>query len=533
MWRMHSEAPRGLRWGTISLAALVAVTAVLNDTADARSRRKRGGYHRVSHAHHHHRTPHALRRPTPTTNTSRYAAIVVDGNSGKVLHAANADALRHPASLTKIMTLYMLFERLESGKIKLDTPLQISEHASRQAPTKLGLRAGSTIAVEDAIKGMVTRSANDAAVVVAENLGGSEAEFGRMMTRKAQSLGMSRTVYANASGLPNPDQVTTAHDQSILGRAIQERFPNYYRYFSIRSFSYRGQSIGNHNRLLGRVEGVDGIKTGYTQASGFNLVTSVHRSNRYIVAVVLGGASAGSRDARMRELITQHIETGATRRSAPAIVEWASKEEVKAVAQVEPRAAPATLPTPAPAPRSVDRIQLAGTSVPVRIDPAPPAAITMSREGPAPGPVPGSADPIRPVAVKTLQVKPPTSARPPAPTPMHTASVVPVPMGRLAAAQEAPREPAPPAPRLQTQTHGGWLIQVGAFPAEEEAKQRLASVQSKAARLLGSADPFTETATRDDKTFYRARFAGLDRERAEAVCNFLKRNNVECLPIRN
>src|SRR5436853_5046185 len=215
------------------------------------------------------------------------------------------------------MTLYLLFEQLETAKLKLDSQLKVSKDAASQSPTKLGLKPGSTLAVEDAIKGMVTRSANDAAVVVAEAIGGDEDEFAKLMTRKAQSLGMSRTVYKNASGLPDDDQVTTARDQSLLGRAIQERFPRYYKYFSTRSFNFRGQSIGNHNHLLGRVEGVDGIKTGYIRASGFNLVTSVHRGNRYLVGVVMGGSSAGSRDARMRELISDKIAQASTKRTAP------------------------------------------------------------------------------------------------------------------------------------------------------------------------------------------------------------------------
>src|SRR6185437_7226268 len=160
------------------------------------------------------------------------SAIVVDGNTGAVLHASNADALRHPASLTKVMTLYLLFERLEAGKIRLDTPLKVSEHASEQAPTKLGLKPGQTIAVEDAIKAVVTKSANDAAVVIAENLGGSEEAFCAQMTQKAHALGMSRTTYVNASGLPDDEQITTARDQALLGRAIQDRFPRLYRFFS-------------------------------------------------------------------------------------------------------------------------------------------------------------------------------------------------------------------------------------------------------------------------------------------------------------
>src|SRR6516164_6435882 len=211
-----------------------------------------------------------------------YADIVVDGNSGNALHETNADALRHPASLTKIMTLYLLFEQLEAGKLKLDSQMKVSAEAAGQDPTKLGLKVGGTLQVEDAIKGIITRSANDAAVVVAEAIAGDEDEFAKLMTRKALALGMTHTVYRNASGLPDDAQVTTARDQAVLGRAIQERFPRYYKYFATRSFTFHGQSIGNHNNLLGRVEGVDGIKTGYISASGFNLVTSVHRGNRYL-----------------------------------------------------------------------------------------------------------------------------------------------------------------------------------------------------------------------------------------------------------
>ena len=227
-----------------------------------------------------------------------------------MLSSNNPDGIRHPASLTKIMTLYLLFERLDAGKMKLDTEMDVSEHASEQAPTKLGLRPGQTIKVEDAIKGLVTRSANDAAVVIAEAIAGDEDDFARLMTRKARALGMSKTTYRNASGLPNDEQLTTARDQATLGRAIQDRFPRYYRYFSTTAFNYRGQSIRNHNHLLGSVEGIDGIKTGYTRASGFNLVSSMRRGNRYLVGVVMGGRSGGSRDAIMRNLLAENLEKG-------------------------------------------------------------------------------------------------------------------------------------------------------------------------------------------------------------------------------
>ncbi|CAA9307751.1 MAG: D-alanyl-D-alanine carboxypeptidase, partial [uncultured Microvirga sp.] len=214
----------------------------------------------------------AARRKRPAAGggyNPPYAAMVVDVNSGRVLHAQNEDAPRHPASVTKVMTLYLVFEQIEKGRLTTSTPLTVSANASRQAPSKLGLRPGETIEVEDAIKALVTKSANDVAVVVAENLGGSEEAFAEMMTRKARALGMTNTVYRNASGLPNPEQTTTARDLTILGRAIKDRFPKQYRYFQTRVFQHATGSYRNHNKLLGRVEGVDGIKTGFTRASGF------------------------------------------------------------------------------------------------------------------------------------------------------------------------------------------------------------------------------------------------------------------------
>jgi D-alanyl-D-alanine carboxypeptidase len=287
----------------IALAATLAMLAAASDPADARTHRP------------HKRAIHGASYRPP------YAAIVVDDNSGQVLHEADPDSPRHPASLTKVMTLYLLFGELEAGKLKLDSPLQISAHAAIQNPTKLGLRAGQTIKVEDAIKGIVTKSANDAAVVVAETLGGSEEEFARLMTRKARALGMMNTVYVNASGLPAAEQITTARDQALLGRAVQHRFPAYYSYFSLPNFAYRGRQMSNHNSLLRTVEGVDGIKTGYTEASGYNLICSTHRGARRIVSVILGERSNGARDTRMRGLVEQFIVQAANERTAAKIVE--------------------------------------------------------------------------------------------------------------------------------------------------------------------------------------------------------------------
>src|SRR2546421_4518375 len=312
---------RVLRVCVLGLTTVTTAAIFTGDAAQAR---------RSQHPRHARHDQEARQSYSPA-----FSSIIVDGNSGATLSASNPDASRHPASLTKIMTLYLLFERLDAGKMKLDTEMQVSEHASEQAPTKLDLRPGQTIRVEDAIKGLVTRSANDAAVVIAEAIAGDEGDFAKLMTRKARALGMTKTVYRNASGLPDDEQVTTARDQSMLGRAIQDRFPRYYRYFSTTAFNYRGRSIRNHNRLLGSVEGVDGIKTGYTRASGFNLVTSIRRGNRHLVGVVLGGRSGGSRDATMRNLLAENLEKAATKRTVAAITERGASDANADVAEAE------------------------------------------------------------------------------------------------------------------------------------------------------------------------------------------------------
>ena len=281
-----------------------AIVAILNSAAGAHQR-------------------HQVRDPRNRTTahgedyTPPSASIVIDGTSGAVLQASNPNIRCHPASLTKVMTLYLLFEHLEAGELHLGDLLRVSEHASEQAPSKLDLKPGQTITVEDAIKGIVTKSANDAAVVVAENLGDTEKNFAKLMTQQARALGMTNTTYVNASGLPDDGQVTTAKDQALLGRAIQERFPRYYKYFSTEAFVYRGETMRNHNHLLGAVEGVDGIKTGYTQTSGFNLMTSVHRDGHHIIAVILGGKSSSERDLHMRKLIAAYTKLATFQAAVP------------------------------------------------------------------------------------------------------------------------------------------------------------------------------------------------------------------------
>ena len=531
MQKKAGKACYGLRWGVFSLITAIAVMSVTADPADARSKRKR------SH-----------KAPASSSYSPPYSDIVVDANSGAVLHSTSPDALRHPASLTKIMTLYMLFEQLEAGKIKLRTELPVSAHAAAQAPSKLGLQPGQSITAEEAIRATVTKSANDVAAVIAEAIGGDEDTFSKLMTAKARAIGMQSTVYKNASGLPNDAQITTARDQALLGRAIQDRFPQYYGFFSTTRFSFRGKSISGHNRLLGRVEGVDGIKTGYTNASGFNLVTSMKRSGRQVVAVVLGGRTGSSRDARMRELITEYVQVASVKRTAPVLAEATTAEPKRGIAQriasavVTPARAEVTPTAAVPLPRPT----------PVATLPLPAAPASTA---------PGSNDPLEPIAVKTVSVKAGGVQNVSLAAPTTTASVAPPARSRgpelafadpadgsghpgvlgvltVKAASESPAaqpaKHAEAAADLLRPTHRpGWMIQVGAFDKEEEAKVRLNAAQSRAKFLLDRADPFTERVVKGDKTLYRARFAGLDKDQAEAACQHLKKNEIACMALKN
>jgi D-alanyl-D-alanine carboxypeptidase len=596
MGRVRTEPCRGR--GFVLGAAAIAAALIFFSCNSADARYHRYYVHSYRHAavasqgNHH---LHAEGYSPPTSS------IVVDGNTGETLQASNVEALRHPASLTKIMTLYLLFERLEAGKVRLDTQLKVSEHAAEQAPTKLGLRPGQTIAVEDAIKAVVTKSANDAAVAIAENLGGDEDSFARLMTEKAHALGMSRTTYVNASGLPNDEQNTTAQDQALLGRAIQERFPRYYKYFSTEQFVYHGHAMRNHNHLLGVVGGVDGIKTGYTRASGFNLVTSVHRDGHYIIAVVLGGRSSYERDSRMRELINTHIREASLRHTAPAIAE-----------RIEPQRNDAR-----PAADKSDQRAEQKVAAVIKTPPAARVDAAPTNTKPNGNATVGTTDPIQPVAVKTITYRTaPLQAAPLAPMPALVPSggsppPLPTPpavsAARGAAPQGAPAAEAPsavviaaaepaavatvakaetvkaetikgqtvkgqtvktdtvktdtvkadavraalakpdtpkvdsvkselptPAPSAaQIRAWGGWLIQIGAYEGEGEAKQRLSEARLKVPTLLSTADPFTERVQKGDKALYRARFAGFGRAAAETACRQLKRSDINCITVKN
>ncbi len=251
--------------------------------------------------------------------SSKYAALIIDADSGTVLFDRHGDERRHPASLTKIMTLYMLFEAIDDGRMSLSQTLKVSAHAAGQPPSSIGLRAGETIRVRDAIHALVTKSANDVAVVVAEAVGGSEAKFGRLMTERARRLGMRNTTFRNASGLHHPQQITTAYDMAMLALAVRRDFPQEYAYFSTASFTWKGRTYNNHNKLLSHYEGTDGIKTGYIGASGFNLVASVQRQGRRLIGVVFGGKSGPLRDRHMKQLLDTGFEKMAEIRVASVV----------------------------------------------------------------------------------------------------------------------------------------------------------------------------------------------------------------------
>ena len=240
---------------------------------------------------------------------AKYASFIINENTKRIYHNTNADTRNYPASLTKIMTLYMIFDSLKNKKISMNTKFKISKRAARQPPSKLNLSAGSRITVKNAILALITKSANDVATVVAENLGKSEKKFARLMTKKARKLGMTRTTFKNASGLPNRGQLSTARDMAVLGMAIRKNHPNFFKLFKTKSFVYKGVKYTNHNNLLSSYSGTDGIKTGYTNASGFNLVASVERNGQRIIGVVFGGKKARSRDKHMISLLNKYFKT--------------------------------------------------------------------------------------------------------------------------------------------------------------------------------------------------------------------------------
>ena len=502
--------------------------------------------------------------------TPPYAAMVVDAKTGRTLHAVNEDAARIPASLTKVMTLYMLFEQMERGRFTMDSELRVSSYAASQPPTKLGLRAGSTIAVEDVIKSMITLSANDSSVVVAENIAGSEEAFAEQMTRKARSLGMGSTRFYNPHGLPHsPPNITTARDLTILARAIQERFPKYYPLFSTRAFQYGSRTIRGHNRLLGKVEGVDGIKTGYTRASGFNLMTSARSEGRHVVSVVLGGRSGASRDKIMTDLVLASLPRASTSGRSSVMVAEAPEPEERPRSLPVQQAAAEPAPIPVPRPRQQPQAEeqplpaaaRAYAPMPTTTPIAPPRPVAVAGGQPLQisgmrpvtatttpsamrwsiGAQPADAKVLRPPAnvdVTSSIAKAPEPAAEPVKVAEAKAEIPAVPVARKAEAAPAKVQAPEPAPAMSHQAaviaSGKWVIQLGATDDEGKAKEILARARAKAAGTLASASPFTEKVAKGGSTLFRARFVGFDDSKdAQNACTQLKRGGFSCFATRS
>lgn len=510
----------------------------------------------------------------------RRAALVVDANSGRVLHALNADAPRFPASLTKVMTLYLVFELIDAGKLDMSTPIRISAQAAAVPPSKLDLDPGDTIPLGAAIRALVTKSANDVAVAIAEHIAVTESAFARAMTAKARQLGMRSTTFRNAHGLPDSEQVTTARDMVTLALAIYDHFPQHARVFATRQFTYAGASYRNHNTMLGNFAGMEGIKTGYTRASGFNLSTSVRRDGRHVVAVVLGGRTAAARNAEMRTLLTRALTRASTTKSRrPSLL-----------ARAEPAAAPsrarqAAAPSPAaqPMPRLVEAPTLATPpraeppivmarvrAVPIVSDATPAARQQPAPQMPAPAgdleepplyvPPYGDrrqAEPARP----WYHAPATTPVAAPAPAPVLREAPRPVyalpDTGRGArpstlSAQAARLEQGAPAivagfddtrrsyvgappvqqPEAKPAPRGDYAVQVGAFATPAEAEARLRTIRQSAGRVLDGAADHTEPVSQGSRTLYRARFADLEAASATQACNALRRQRVDCFVAR-
>jgi D-alanyl-D-alanine carboxypeptidase len=404
---------------------------------------------------------------------SRYAAIVEDASSGEVLYEKNADATRYPASISKIMTLYLTFEALEAGRLKLTDPIYVSQHAANMAPSKLGLRPGESVTVDEAIRAVTVKSCNDIAVALAEKIGGSESQFAALMTLRAQELGMSNTHYVNASGLPDMRQVSSARDIATLSRAIMRDYPQYYHYFGVQSLDWGGRTIRNHNGLLGRAPGVDGLKTGYINASGFNLAASAQRDGRRLIVVVMGGSSAAARDAHVADL----LDTGFT----------------------------------------VMRMRALGQNVNFAQNLSEPSPI-----GPVvrPPTEEGSGDQAGVQIVLTGQ---PAAAH--AITP-DTPSVSEAPRAEIGQYASTPRATRGERRReaARARTSDQWGVQIGAYRRKGQARDQLATLERRYSRL-GDADRNVQAAGHG---YYRARFSGLSAAEARRACLQLRHHHQTC-----
>ena len=411
-----------------------------------------------------------LSMPAPAgADTSRYAAFVVDENTGVVLHSRRSEAARYPASLTKMMTLYMLFDAIESGEIGLHDQIRVSANAANAVPSRLGFTPGDTIGVEDAIRALVIKSANDVAVAVGERIGGGESRFAEMMTEQAAELGLENTTFRNASGLPDRRQQTTARDMARLAIALHRDFPQYFAYFNEERFRWNGRTYRNHNTLVGRVDGVDGLKTGYIRASGFNVVVSAERGEHRLVAVVMGGPSGASRDAHAEELIEAAFAT-LEQREDTRLFAALSSPRINPVRQQELIA------------RDVAALHLDAPTEMGSTQAAPPVQIVLADED------------------------------------------------ELAAAR--PETPVQPRggggePNL---LRGAWSVQVGAYNSADAAHEQLQRVTGFSS-ALGAAQPAARAVDIDGDRLWRARFEALTETDARRACSELSARSQACFTV--
>ena len=442
------------------------------------------------------------------------ASIVVDAASGEVLSASNADTSTYPASLTKMMTLYLLFEAMQDGRVKLTDTITFSKNSAGKAATNLNVDSGDRISVETAILALVVRSANDAATAIAEQLGGTEAGFARLMTNKAQILGMTRTTFRNANGLPDAKQRTTARDMATLSVALIRDFPQYYGYFKRTSFKYRGVTYRGHNKLLKSFKGYDGIKTGYIRASGFNLASSAERDGRRLVVVVLGGSSPSMRDRKVADLLTSGFKSqrgtgtliaakaplsGQVKAAAPAPADTAAEsmvEDVIANILIKPAQAASVEERDQP----VSALQLAGLK----------GLTPLLKPGTRPKTEPAAAA----VALASPVLKPGTSAK-------------------VDLAEAEPFVPDAQATTVVWKADGAYGIQVGAY-SKYNAAQKAAQTATKAeSQLLADARIIIDTQKMNNGSkLYRARVAGLSKTDAQTACRNLKAKRTDCLVLK-
>ncbi|MEX1036724.1 MAG: D-alanyl-D-alanine carboxypeptidase [Sneathiella sp.] len=403
----------------------------------------------------------------PTTAQARYAAIVMDSRTGEVLYSRNANTQLYPASLTKIMTLYMTFDALNRGQLRMDQRLPVSARAEGQTPTKLGLKKGETITVREAVFALITKSANDAATVLAEGMAPTEAAFARDMTEKAKRLGMRRTSFRNASGLPNRGQKSTAQDMAILGAAMIHNFPQFYHFLSMEEFDYHGKSYKNHNNLLKKYQGVDGIKTGYIRASGFNLVASAKRGSNRLVGVVFGGQSARSRDVHMASLLD------------------------KGFAEIE-KIHPSVVPLPADKP------------------------VQIALGAPHSAPATGDAE-FRVASAATV----PLPSKIPAASLSHIRNV----------SETASANVAPASLKMEQLEKPEWAIQIGAYSLMTTARDQIHKATAQARGILDGRQVNIEKAISDGKPFYRAQVLGFDETEARQACSNLAERRFSCFVV--